>query len=240
VRKFLLAGVALAVLAPAASAADLGSSVAAVAVVAPASFAWTGFYAGVHVGYGTGRAGFDAANLDANHRYSGGIYGVQLGANYQFANNVVLGLEATFAGANLNGSAVVDVAPPPFGIQRQGTSLNFLATFGPRLGYAFDRTLIYAKAGFAAASFTGWFQDDTGRNAGRNWRGGWFVGAGVEHAFAPNWTVKAEYNYIDLGSGGWNFGAGFPNFQTRMDIHTFTLGVNYLFSTGPAAVVARY
>jgi outer membrane immunogenic protein len=174
-RKFLLAGSALAALSTAAAAADITP----VAVMTPASFSWSGFYAGVHVGYGTGRAGFDAANAVANHRYSGGIFGVQFGANHQFANNVVLGLEATIAAASLNGSAVVDIAPAPFGIQRQGTNLDFLTTVGPRLGYALDRSLIYAKAGFAAASFRGWFQDDTGRNTGRNWRGGWFVGVGV-------------------------------------------------------------
>ncbi len=235
-RKFLLAGSALAALSTAAAAADITP----VAVMTPASFSWSGFYAGVHVGYGTGRAGFDAANAVANHRYSGGIFGVQFGANHQFANNVVLGLEATIAAASLNGSAVVDIAPAPFGIQRQGTNLDFLTTVGPRLGYALDRSLIYAKAGFAAASFRGWFQDDTGRNTGRNWRGGWFVGVGVEHALSPNWTVKAEYTYVDLGTGGWNFGPGFINFRTRMDIHTFTLGANYRFSTGPGAVVARY
>jgi outer membrane immunogenic protein len=29
---------------------------------------------------------------------------------------------------------------------------------------------------------------------------GWTLGAGVEYAFAGNWTVKAEYLYVDLGN----------------------------------------
>lgn len=241
-KKFLLASVALVALLPSAKAADLGSSAAAVAIVAPATFSWSGLYLGVHVGYGTGRTTFPANDdpVGQNHRYNGVLYGIQTGYNHQFSNNVVIGLEATFSGASINGSALVDAAPPPFNNQYHGTNINFLATFGPRLGYAIDRTLIYAKAGFAAAAYNVWFRDDTGRNSSRNWRGGWFVGAGVEYAVTPNWTVKAEYNYIDLGSGNWNFGERFINHRTRMDIHTFTVGVNYLFSTGPSAVVARY
>ncbi|TGV14248.1 outer membrane beta-barrel protein, partial [Mesorhizobium sp. M4B.F.Ca.ET.143.01.1.1] len=28
---------------------------------------------------------------------------------------------------------------------------------------------------------------------------GWTAGAGIEHAFSKNWTLKAEYLFVDLG-----------------------------------------
>lgn len=233
-RKVLLAGALLALMTPGARAAD-----PSFATVVPASFTWTGFYAGVHVGFGTGQA---AGHLDpaANHRFNGPLIGIQLGFNHQLPSNVVVGLEGTFAWAQLKGSVLVDNAPLPFGQQFQGTTLDFLATFGPRLGFAMDRTLFYAKGGLAAAAYTGRFWDNGGPESARNSRIGWFVGIGVEHAFSPGWSAKAEYNYIHLGSGNTLYGQGFVPQANRKDIHTFTVGVNYRFVTGPSAVVARY
>lgn len=240
-KSLALAAAALAIALPAAEAADIGASGGvATAIVVPAAMDWTGLYAGLHVGFGTGRTGPNQFGDDGTHRFSGILAGAQFGWNYQFANRLVAGFEASLAGASLSGSNVVDIAPPPFGVQSEGTTAKLIATIGPRLGYALDRALIYAKGGFAALSHSAWFRDDRGRISATNWRGGWFVGAGVEYAFAPNWTVKAEYNYLNFGNGNWTF--GFTDFQRKIDVHTFTVGVNYLFTTGaaPAAVIARY
>jgi outer membrane immunogenic protein len=66
---------------------------------------------------------------------------------------------------------------------------------------------------------------------------GWTVGAGVEYALTQNWTAKVEYSYANFGTRT----LAAPLCCTaRTDIHTVKLGVNYLFSTGPSAVVARY
>lgn len=233
-RKVLLAGALLALMMPAARAADPTFT-----VVTPASFSWTGFYGGVHVGFGTGQAtGFPDPR--ENHRFNGPILGIQAGFNNQLPNNIVIGIEGTLAWAALNGTALVDVAPAPIGQQFQSTNLDFLATIGPRIGFALDRTLIYAKGGLAAVWFNGRFRDDTQRESVRNSRVGWFLAVGAEHAFAPNWTAKVEYNYINLGTGNTLYGPGFIARPNRMDIHTFTIGVNYRFLTGPSAVVARY
>ncbi|WP_439575559.1 outer membrane protein [Phreatobacter sp.] len=233
-RKVLLAGALLALMTPSAKAAD-----PAYETVGPASFSWQGLYAGVHVAFGTGQQTFPG-DPDSTHRFNGLLGGVQFGFNHQLSNRVVIGLEATLGFGGLAGSTIADVAPPPFGIQRIGSRVDFLTTIGPRIGYAFDRSLIYAKGGFAAASFIGWFADDAGPpTQARNWRGGWFLGAGIEHAFAPNWTAKIEYNYVNLGNGRFFFAQGLSN-PTRMDIHTVTIGVNYRFITGGGAVVARY
>lgn len=237
-KKLFLAGVALAPLLSSASVARAADIAPAAVIVVPEAFAWSGFYAGVHVALGTGRQGFPD-DPDSSHRFNGVLGGVQIGFNHQLTNNLVIGLEATFGLGSLAGSTIADVAPPPIGIQRIGTRVDFLTTVGPRIGFALDRSLIYARGGFAAASFIGWFTDDRGSNQARNWRGGWFLGVGVEHAFAPNWSAKIEYNYINFGRGSFVFQQGAAD-RTSMDIHTLMLGVNYRFVTGGGPVVARY
>ena len=77
-----------------------------------------------------------------------------------------------------------------------------------RLGFAFDRTMIFVKAGGAWAhdkhemiSFITPFvtirADET--------RYGWMFGTGVEHAFFGNWSAKVEYDYLDLGTRSLHF-----------------------------------
>jgi outer membrane immunogenic protein len=99
---------------------------------------------------------------------------------------------------------------------------NWFGTIRPRLGVAMDRTLLYVTGGLAYGgnrrggdSFT-LFLDQPPKNqllegdeiyatyarTGRrssNW--GWTLGAGVEHAFTNNWTMKLEYLYVDLDRG---------------------------------------
>ena len=55
------------------------------------------------------------------------------------------------------------------------------------------------SAVFAAASFSG---------SEAHTLVGWTLGAGFEYAFAPRWTAKLEYLYVDLGKE--NFFVGVP------------------------------
>jgi outer membrane immunogenic protein len=76
-------------------------------------------------------------------------------------------------------------------------------------------------------------------------RTGWTAGAGVEYAVTNNWTLKAEYLYMDFGSLGTTGNvltnvplANVPfNHSTNLKVSTVRVGFNYLFG-GP--VVARY
>ena len=71
-------------------------------------------------------------------------------------------------------------------------------------------------------------------------RSGWTVGAGIEHALAPNWSVKVEYNYLDFGSKDVAFNIPPPPNVLKIDqeLHVAKLGVNYRFGWGP--VIARH
>jgi outer membrane immunogenic protein len=75
-----------------------------------------------------------------------------------------------------------------------------LATARGRAGYAADRVLFYATAGGAFANVQTNFNDTTTTHT----QSGWTAGAGVEWAFADNWTAKVEYLYVNLGNGSVN------------------------------------
>src|SRR5215831_7465548 len=66
---------------------------------------------------------------------------------------------------------------------------------------------------------------------------GWLVGAGIEWAFAPNWSAKVEYNYLGLDDRTFIVPAGVPGFlpgdtstQSNRNIQMVKVGINYLFN----------
>ena len=70
-------------------------------------------------------------------------------------------------------------------------------------------------------------------------RSGWMIGYGTEFDLGRNWSAKAEYDYIDLGSRTALASDGVSTLRDSGSISQVKIGVNYRFS-GPAAVVARY
>jgi outer membrane immunogenic protein len=73
------------------------------------------------------------------------------------------------------------------------------------------------------------------------------VGAGIEYAFAQNWSVKVEYNYMDFGTDRIFFtSTGVSPTQPPFDedirqrIQVVKVGLNYRFDLGKAPVIARY
>jgi outer membrane immunogenic protein len=197
-------------------------------VYAPAT-SWTGFYAGINGGYGwSAKKGaaiasafdhdlrrvdeeFNVSTLDRN----GGFGGGQIGYNWQ-QGHFVFGLEADLQGSGISGSARTSVKADPVEIPDSATtanthtSLDWFSTVRGRLGYAFDRTLIYGTGGFAfggvkerLTSFTNFKEENNLPPAFANrdaTRTGYVLGGGLEHALTPAWSLKAEYQYINLGS----------------------------------------
>jgi outer membrane immunogenic protein len=68
-----------------------------------------------------------------------------------------------------------------------------------RVGYAFDRILLYGTAGAAIGNI------QAGLNPPSTFDNsvdvGWTAGAGLEFALAENWTAKVEYLFVDLPNG---------------------------------------
>lgn len=211
-KKFLLSGVALAVLvATPAFAADMATRGPVYKAPAAAPlFNWTGFYIGGHAGYGWGDAS-GAASSDTSGWFGGG----QLGVNYQFAPNWVWGVEADISGADISDS----VAGAAF-------KTDMLGTARLRLGYTVDRFMVYGTGGLAWAHS----KDTVLGISDKNTNVGWALGAGIEYAFAPNWTAKLEYIHADYGND--NYNTTIPSSRIDLSTDTVKLGVNYLFNSG--------
>ncbi|GLI24837.1 outer membrane immunogenic protein [Xanthobacter flavus] len=234
-KRFLLATVALAALSAPAAAADLATKYPVKAVAVVPVFSWTGFYIGGNVGYGGDSFTYDvnyfgspvaSASLNSSGFYAGG----QIGYNYQFANNVVLGIETDLQWSNIAGNVSASVLGLP--VVSAGTTIDYFGTIRARLGYAIDRFLPYITGGVAygktatSASVLGVQVFD---KSSTNW--GWTIGAGGEFAITNNWTFKAEYLYVDLGSASVDAVAIAPGLSASTDskFNSFRAGVNYKF-----------
>lgn len=230
-KRFLLATVALAALSAPAAAADLATKYPVKAIPAPV-FSWTGFYIGANVGFGGDNFSYDAytvglpvASADVNS--SGWFAGGQLGYNYQFANNVVVGLETDIQWANIEGN--VSLTSGGTGITA-GSTVDYFGTIRARLGYAFDRFLPYITGGaaYGKTSNNAWLGVPAWAVSTSSTDWGWTIGGGAEYAITNNWTFKAEYLYVDLGSHDVAvIGPIAVDGDTKF--HTLKAGVNYKF-----------
>jgi outer membrane immunogenic protein len=227
-------------------------------VVSPATN-WSGFYMGIHGGWGfSGSADRTVSFPDpifplfpavsgtqsiANADVDGGLFGAHIGFNWQYASNWLVGLEASFTGSGVDGTASSLLAPG-FSI---GTDVKWLATVTPRWGYVAGDSLWYIKGGLAAASVdTDVLFAGGALVANTNTKFvGWTLGAGVEWMFAPNWVLGIEYNYYDLGSqdvgGNYSTLGAVVNQNLDLTISSVLARLSYKFGdVGKSPVVARY
>jgi outer membrane immunogenic protein len=209
--------------APCAQAADLG--LAPLYKAPPpvsTTYNWTGFYLGANGGGGWGDSHWQGiGRVDL----SGGLAGGTAGYNWQFGQTV-LGFEGDVDWSGLKGTTAS--ATCPGGIC--STSDTWLSTVRGRAGYAFDRFLPYVTGGLAVGDIRATAPGFAGGSATN---AGWTVGAGVEFALPGNWSAKAEYLHVDLGS--FNCGVacgGTPNENVSMRDNVFRAGVNYHFGWG--------
>jgi opacity protein-like surface antigen len=70
-------------------------------------------------------------------------------------------------------------------------------------------------------------------------RSGWLLGYGSEFDLGKNWSAKAEYTYIDLGTRTALASDGVTTLRDYGVINQVKIGVNYRFSPG-GVVVAKY
>jgi len=248
VRKLLLSSTFLAIGSVSAMAADLRLPVKAPIAAAPA-FSWTGCYVGLHAGGATIRSfmttNFEGAGSTGDNG-TGAVAGGQVGCNYQ-QGNWVFGVEGEGAWSNSRATNSL-VLTPRDSISFTTTNTSDFSIAG-RAGFAFDRTLIYGKGGWAWGSFD---YDSTlvcclfttTSTSGSFNANGFLVGAGIEHALTRNWTIKLEYNYLGFGSKLFNVGVrtlGAPiNVSEQPTKQIFKIGANYLFDFGGAPIAAKY
>jgi outer membrane immunogenic protein len=258
--KKLLVAAALSCAPVISMAADLparGPAAAPSPVYAVPSFAWTGFYAGVHVGYGwadhalTNSSPPGPATRVVSVDSDGVLGGVQAGYNWQI-NSFVLGLVADVTVPNLSGRFSDPLSgPPPGPPYTVSSKIDWMATLRARAGFLLTPGLLaYAHGGLAVADVNGsWIALPPGGGPGP-WQGrgsatraGWTVGAGVEYRLARNISAFVEYAYADFGDYSFANRPGrgpAVSYRHTSEVHSVKLGLNYAFGGSTAPVVARY
>lgn len=277
-RKYLLAGVVAVALPATAFAADIPMKAPPRPPV-PVLYSWTGCYLGGYVGgawQGSNGAEFTDLGNTTRGSFSGGVVasnnvpshswsddlgssfigGGILGCNWQpVGSPFVFGIEGELGYLRLTGEAF-----DPNTLVRSQTTLDVLgsATIGNwygmatgRLGYAFDRVLLYVKGGAAFVRTQASVLDQCTATGCGNWlistSGSqtittWTIGGGLEWAFAQNWSVKGEYMFIGLNdhdfqtsgiattsTGAVVSGGPFVFNHSFNGINTAKIGLNYKF-----------
>jgi outer membrane immunogenic protein len=259
VKNMFAAGVAITAIMVAAGsvrAADLPFK----AVAPIATYDWSGMYIGGVLGGAWGTNDFADPGLGIvgtaigvpviqTTNSSGFIGGVEGGSNYQFGK-LVMGWEGDITWGGVNGTSALSfggplVAPAAFG-RTITADTNWIATATSRVGIAHDTWMVYGKAGVAWANtnYTDNWSLSGGpalfSGSGGQTQTGWTVGTGIEWAFWQNWSVKAEYDYLDFGNRTVTLngsvlptGPAIPvsvGVQNQQHINEFKAGVNWRFA----------
>jgi outer membrane immunogenic protein len=206
----------------------------------PAPFSWGGHYIGAFVGGGWNtthsfmtipdisgdNGGDEIVPLDALSTVSfpnqpfdanGLVAGLSFGANWTHGGNWVFGLQGDVAASGVAGAATSE--------DLYGSEIEWTISVRGRIGYAFDRIMLFATGGAAGAGIK-LNQFEATRHTTR---GGWVIGGGAEWAFADQWSLKLEYLHFDFGSASiqaTEFG-GTDTFANVLN--TVTIGVNHRF-----------
>jgi outer membrane immunogenic protein len=194
----------------AASAADLPRK--APSYVAPSYYDWTGFYIGANAGYGW------TTTFAGNPR--GFVGGGQLGYNWQ-TGNFVVGIEGDIQYSALKSE--VDLGGGVTGAAK----IPAFATVRGRLGYAFDRALVYGTGGWAYTKTEASLSGAGVTISDSKWTSGYALGAGLEYALWNRWTVKGEYLYVRSGDVSLTL-AGLTA-SGNYTVNVARVGLNYRF-----------
>ena len=243
-------------------------------VAAVPYYNWSGFYIGVNAGWGWGdndvtvapspdplsqafwNPAFAAGAAPSLFplKQDGFFGGGQIGYNFQ-AGMFVFGVEADFQGSNIKDTLTINTAVVGFvpGFHTASQQLDWFGTLRGRLGVAAGSALLYVTGGLAygqvqyGLSYNFSLSLDFQNLTAKNTEAGWTAGAGIEWGFAPNWSVKAEYLFVDLGDATFTtVGTGRPaniatsytaNYENQY--HLARLGINYRFNWA-APLMARY
>ena len=207
---------------------------------AAAPINWGGVYLGVNGGYGFGASNWTNAGVSTgNFTADGALAGGTIGINYAAYGGLMFGVEGDLDWSALKGSSSA-AACAGLGVTTGAacvTKSEWLSTARGRVGYSFNRVLIFATAGAAIGDFQAALNPPaTFVSVGPQL--GWTAGAGIEFAFTDNWTAKVEYLYVDLGTVSCPAGtscppanaAGVSNGSVSLTESLVRAGINYKFS----------
>ena len=110
--------------------------------------------------------------------------------------------------------------------------MPWLSTPRGRVGWAFDRTLIYGTAGGAAGELRSITAIPAGTTNTTVTYGTWTAGAGVEYGITDNLSARVEYLYLDKGHIATGvIGPPATQITSRLQDNFMRAGLNYRFTT---------
>jgi len=243
----------------------------------PAFTTWTGFYAGGQIGYAwsnsnIGFSGFDpslplAFNANVSSSPQGIIGGGHVGYNYQI-DQFVVGIEGSVDATSLSSTVTATFSDVFGGTVVSAERDSYIqGSIRARVGYAFDRALLYATGGVAFGDFSTGYNIAgnnnpvtttlnggnafSGENGFSTTRTGWTAGGGIGYAVTDNWSVFAEYRYTSFGTfsnvgvasaafaGVTGLSGAFLNATRSLNQNQVQVGFSYKFGT-QAPIVAKY
>jgi len=229
--NYILWGAALVTFCAPVAAADMAVSYPAKAapIVAEIPFSWTGFYLGANVGgaWSDGHGTATIAPYGSGPLSGSGdtfIYGGQIGYNYQ-VRSWVIGAEADLQGTTSEGSLNGFAGTTAY---TSDAEVDYFGTVRARLGYSWDRLLVYGTAGLAygknsidgVIGGTAFSASDTYYT--------YTVGGGAEYALTDNWSLKGEYLFVGTPEG-LATPPGTSNLSGSLNTNIVRAGVNYRF-----------
>jgi outer membrane immunogenic protein len=200
-------------------------------------FSWTGFYIGGNVGGAfdnsdrvevTGLAG--PGLLDLRNKSDGVTAGGQFGYNYEFMlgglSGIVVGVETDAAYTDLSSSLPIATGIPGATVNLS-SRLDYLGTVRGRLGYAYDRFLVYGTGGFAygtvehnadinGANFANLKTTETGFTYGGGFEYALPIDTYIHMTSTSAVTIGAEYLRYQLDDNSANFGLGGLNASIKL------------------------
>lgn len=210
---------------------------------------WTGFYAGVNEGIAfknvqlrSQQLGFTnpSEQCNTNSDFSTFFPGIQLGFMHQFPNDFVTGVEANVT-FNMNQKNALS-CPCPFNSYvsdrfsfRNQMQSSIKVRGGRALNWNKNKVLPYLTAGASFANPELTYKNEGGDFYSQNKsQVGWLIGAGLEWSFMQNWSIRAEYTYVDFGNTlklriPSVYGLVDPNGNARAAVNTnnISVAINY-------------
>lgn len=220
-------------------------------IPAPPPDPWTGFYVGIHGGWGFGDVDFRGiitgnAILGENEidhfTMSGGLVGGHIGYNWQMGYTWLIGIEASGTWSGVK-KTIVSPFFVDFPDDRWSTEVRWLATVTPRIGITISSWMWYLKGGVAFADIRHVLESPTLTVDSSDTKVGWTAGFGGELLLGRNWVFGVEGNYYNFGSmnvGGASANPNFPDHERVVSMWSILGRVSYKFGGPSGAVAARY
>jgi outer membrane immunogenic protein len=176
----------------------------------------------------------ETSSETASFQLAGGLIGAEIGYQYKFSNDFVLGAFADYQFTNYqNQSIEAEINTEESAKEKKHYSIPQFGTVRLKAGYAFGSFLPYVTGGLAYGRME--FRQtelpiEEGTTPGRinQNKAGYTLGVGAEYAITSQLFIKSEYLYVNLGRIKGAVGAE-ENTNASLPINIGRIGLSYRF-----------